>query len=226
MGVRKFSTRNRVGLWELKLINLESGDFEEAPPNHWRSLLHSITFSREARGKLDACFSLYKDHMGKARAERQEVLQEMAELCAELHGSDDDITNVTADPAGPFVAAVAGMGGGSSGSGSYPQQQQQQREAPRSLQFREDGLDRWQAVLGKLQLSLQHEHMVSNMIMYSCAQAASHVQMAKAMLHAWPYWPNGYCMLTILHEEEQAAAAAAAAGRPMWPEPVSRMRSI
>jgi hypothetical protein len=50
--------------------------------------------------------------------------------------------------------------------------------------------------------------------------------MAKAMLHAWPYWPNGYCMLTILHEEEQAAAAAAAAGRPLWPEPVSRMRSI
>ncbi|WIA17291.1 hypothetical protein OEZ85_014159 [Tetradesmus obliquus] len=142
MGVRKFSTRNRVGLWELKLINLESGDFEEAPPNHWRSLLHSMAFSREARGKLDACFSLYKDHMGKARAERQEVLQEMAELCAELHGSDDDVTNVTSDQAGPFAAAVAGMGG----SSSYPQQQQQQQqqqcEAPRSLQFREDGLDR------------------------------------------------------------------------------------
>jgi hypothetical protein len=213
----------------LKLINLESGDFEEAPPNHWRSVLHSISFSREAREKLDACFSLYKDHMGKARAERQEVLQEMAALTAELHGSDS-VTNmgVTDQGAGPFAAAVAGMGAAASSSSGFglQQQQQQQREAPRSLQFRNDGLDRWQEVLEKLQVSLQHEHMVANMIMYSCAQAATHVQMAKAMLHSWPYWPNGYCMLAILHEEEQAAAAAAAAGRPVWPEPVSRMRSI
>jgi hypothetical protein len=213
----------------LKLINLESGDFQEAPPNHWRSVLHSISFSREAREKLDACFILYKDHMAKARAERQEVLREMAALTAELHGSSDNVTvtniNVT-DPAaaGPFAAAVAGVSS-SSGFGMQ-QQQQQQGEAPRSLQFRNDGFDRWQDVLEKLQVSLQREHMVANMIMYSCAQAATHVQMAKAMLHSWPYWPNGYCMLTILHEEEQAAAAAAAAGRPVWPEPVSRMRSI
>jgi hypothetical protein len=216
-----------VGLWELKLINLETGDFEEAPPNHWRHLLHSMAFSREAREKLDACFSLYKDHMAKARDERQEVLQEMAALTAELHGDDNDVTNsVTSvsnmsDAAGRFAAAVGGLGG----SGGVALQQQQ-REAPRSLQFRNDGLDRWQEVLGKLQVSLQREHMVSNMIMYSCAQAATHVQMAKTMLHAWPYWPNGYCMLTILHEEEQTAAAAASAGRPVWPEPVSRMRSI
>jgi hypothetical protein len=203
----------------LKLINLESGDFEEAPPNHWRNLLHSIAFSREARGKLDACFSLYKDHMAKARLERQEVLQEMAALVTELHGRDVDELQFGA--AGPFAAAVAGTAPTTSGL-----QQQQQREAPASLQFRNDGFDRWQEVLEKLQLSLQREHMVSNMIMYSCSQAATHVQMAKAMLHAWPYWPNGYCMLTILHEEEQAAAAAAAARRPLWPEPVSRMRSI
>jgi hypothetical protein len=218
-------------VWELKLINLETGDFQEAPPNHWRSVLHSISFSREAREKLNACFILYKEHMSKARSERQEVLREMAALCSELHGDvSNNVTNIdVTDPAaGPFAAAVAGMGaGGSSHSSGFGlQQQQQQREAPRSLQFRYDGLDRWQEVLEKLQVSLQHEHMVANMIMYSCAQAATHVQMAKAMLHSYPYWPNGYCMLTILHEEEQNAAAAAAVGRPVWPEPVSRMRSI
>lgn len=198
-------------MWELKLINLDSGDFEEAPPNHWRNVLHSIAFTPAVREKLDACFTLYKGYVHKARDERQEVLRELAALAAELPGE-------------PAAADAAQFASAEAAAAAF-QQQRQQREAPPTLQFRQDGLDEWFALLEKLQVSMQREHMVCNMIMYSCAQVATHIQMGRAMLNSYPYWPNGAAILSVMHEEEQLAAAAAA-GRTAWPEAPGRMRSI
>ncbi|KAF8055330.1 hypothetical protein HT031_006785 [Scenedesmus sp. PABB004] len=181
MGLRKFGTRNRVGIWEAQLINLETGAFDEAPPSHWRAVFASIGFTPPVREQLAGCYALYRTHVARVADERAALLAELAGLQARLDG------------------------GGGAARGA--------RRCPATLQFRDDGAEDYAALLDRLGASVAAEHAVANMLMYSCAQVASHTQMAKAMLHSWPYMPNGTAMLGLMYADDAAAAAAAEAAR-------------
>lgn len=176
-------------MWELKLINLETGDFQEAPPSHWAMVAERIQLPQHMRESAIACYTLYLEYVEKVKADRQAVLQDFQLL--EQH-----------------LEAAAGAGSG--GSSQQQQQTQAAGAAPPSLQFRMDGYEQYQHLIERLQLSLKREHMVANMLSYSLSQIASHTQMAKGMLACWPYWPDGPSVLSFWLAEDQAKAHAAA----------------
>jgi hypothetical protein len=163
-------------MWELKLINLESGAFEEAPPSHWAMVADRIQLPPQMRDSAIACYSLYLEYVEKVKADRLAVLQDFSLLEQQL------------------ALAAAGSSGSSGSSGG----------APPTLQYRRDGYEEYQVLLERLQLSLKREHMVANMLSYSLSQITSHVQMAKGMLACWPYWPDGPSVLAFWLAEEQA----------------------
>lgn len=178
---------HRIGVWELKLINLETGEFQEAPPSHWAMVAEHVQVPPQMRESAVACYSLYLEYVEKVKADRLAILSDFQLLEDQLQAA----------------------AGGAMGSSS-----QQQGSAPPSLQFRVDGYEEYQVLIERLQLSLKREHMVSNMLSYSLSQIASHVQMAKGMLACWPYWPDGPSVLSFWLAEEQARGPHAVAGLP------------
>lgn len=163
-------------MWELKLINLETGDFQEAPQAHWRNVADHIQLPPQMRESALACYTLYLEYVERVKDERRAVLQDFSLLEHQLQA----------------------VQGGTSGT------------APATLQFRFDGYEQYHALLDRLQVSLKREHLVANMLSYSLAQIASHVQMAKGILSCWPYWADGPSVLSIWLEDEQLRAAAGA----------------
>jgi hypothetical protein len=212
MGIRKFSSRNRVGIWELKLINLETGELAEAPASHWRSVLAHLAMTPAQREQPLACYSLFQDYMDKCRLERQAILQDLTDLETRLTGFSGAATGGSGTPG--FRTSDPGQGSGTvqgpAGASLNPAEVQRVREQymnPRTLQFRDDGLEEYQSLLERLQVSMMREHMVANMLMYSMVQVVTHAQMAKGMVAAYPYWPNGSAIMLLMQEEEAAAEA-------------------
>jgi hypothetical protein len=180
-------------MWELKLINLETGQFQEPPHAHWRNVADSIQLPPGMRDSALACYTLYLEYVDKVKNERQAVLRDFASLEQQL------------------ASAAAAAGSSPSGGASS-----QAACAPGSLQFRVDGFEAYASLLDRLALSLKREHLVANMLSYSLAQIASHVQMAKGMLACWPYWPDGPSVLSIwLQDEQQLQGLGGGAGAGM-----------
>lgn len=74
----------RIGVWELKLINLETGDCEEAPPAHWAMVAERIQLPAQMRESAIACYRLYLEYVEKVKADRIAVLQEFSSLEQQL----------------------------------------------------------------------------------------------------------------------------------------------
>jgi hypothetical protein len=179
-------------MWELKLINLETGEFENAPTSHWRLVLEKINMSPAVKDSSLACHGLYLEFVEKVRQERLDILT--------------DISNLETLIAGSAATSVGAAGSSPTAAGSGAS------SAPATLQFRFDGYEEYQVLLQRLQTSMQREHNMCNMLMYSLAQVVSHLQMAKGMVYSWPYLPDGNTIMDIMHEEAAAAQAAAASG--------------
>lgn len=210
------SAAARVGIWELKLINLETGELAEAPITHWRSVLAQLSMSTAQREQPLACYSLFQEYMEKCRQERRAILQDLTDLETRLTGSSGMPAGGLGSPGLRTSDPGQGTGEAQGSAGLNPSlkpdpEAQRVREkylCPRSLQFRDDGLEEYQSVLEQLQVSMTREHMVGNMLMYSMVQVVTHAQMAKGMVAAYPYWPNGSAIMLLMQEEEAAAAAA------------------
>jgi hypothetical protein len=198
-------------VWELKLINLESGAFQEPPPEHWRLVADRIQLPPQMRESALACYSLFLEYVERVKAERREVLSDFAALERQLAerqlaaaeaaaGATRERGGAGAASSAPAAPAAAAALAAAAACG-----------APATLQFRVDGYEGYQALLDRLTLSLKREHLVSNMLGYSLAQIASHVQMAKGMLACWPYWPDGPSVLAIWLQDEQLQAMRARA---------------
>lgn len=71
-------------MWELKLINLDTGDFGEAPPSHWAVVAEHIQLPAQMRESAIACYTLYLEYVGKVKADRIAVLQDFQRLEQQL----------------------------------------------------------------------------------------------------------------------------------------------
>lgn len=208
----------RVGIWELKLINLETGEMAEAPIIHWKSVLSQLGMSSAQREQPIACYNLLQEYMEKCKQERVAILQHFNELEIRLTGSCGAPGVRSSDPgqgpgAGLGIAAGLGVPCPPAGISMDPAAAaeaaavRQSYVRPNTLQFRQNGLDEYQGLLEKLQVSVLREHMIANMLMYSIVQVVSHAQMAKAMVASYPFWPNGSAIMLLMQEEEAAVAA-------------------
>jgi hypothetical protein len=65
-------------VWELKLINLETGDCEEAPHSHWAMVAERIQLPAQMRESAMSCYRLYLEYVDKVKADRIAVLQEFS----------------------------------------------------------------------------------------------------------------------------------------------------
>lgn len=201
----------RVGIWELKLINLETGELAEAPGSHWRSVLTQLAMTPAQREQPLACYSLFQHYMDKCRLERQAILQDLTKLETRLTGSSVGATGGLGMPGLRTSDPEQGVGAGQGSDPSPTPEALRMREQylnPRSLQFRDDGFEEYQSLLERLQVSMMREHMVANMLMYSMVQVVTHAQMAKGMVAAYPYWPNGSAIMLLMQQEEESSAAA------------------
>ena len=71
-------------MWEMRLINLETGDFEEAPPSHWAMVAEHIQLPAQMRESAIACYSLYLEYVEKVKADRIAILQDFQLLEQQL----------------------------------------------------------------------------------------------------------------------------------------------
>jgi hypothetical protein len=74
-------------MWELKLINLETGDFEEAPHSHWARVAEHIQLPAQMRESAIACYTLYLEYVDKVKEDRIAVLQDFERLEQQLDGA-------------------------------------------------------------------------------------------------------------------------------------------
>jgi hypothetical protein len=74
----------RIGMWELKLMNLETGDFEEPPTAHWAMVADHIQLPPQMRESAIACYSLYLEYVEKVKQDRIDVLRDFQLLEQQL----------------------------------------------------------------------------------------------------------------------------------------------
>jgi hypothetical protein len=74
----------RIGMWELKLMNLETGDFEEPPAAHWAMVADHIQLPPQMRESAIACYSLYLEYVEKVKQDRIDILRDFQLLEQQL----------------------------------------------------------------------------------------------------------------------------------------------
>jgi hypothetical protein len=75
-------------LWELKLINLETGDFEEASPAHWAMVAEHIQLPPQMRESAIACYTLYLEYVDKVKEDRIAILRDFNHLEQQLDAAN------------------------------------------------------------------------------------------------------------------------------------------
>jgi len=86
---RKFSALNRMGMWQLKGMNLQTALLETSPVSHWQSVLMRVRPSQEQKEQILACYELCEKQMEQVIVQRRQLAKELDALVTGTASSMD-----------------------------------------------------------------------------------------------------------------------------------------
>ncbi len=196
-----FGLQNQEDAFLFKASNMETGEVEQPPADHWHKLVAALQLSDSELRNLAACHEVFA---GRAAA----LTQRRGRLVAQLQAAST-FRSTQAPLAGPGLYQTAQLLAQARGRQQQQQQQQQAAEAAEPAAEPTE-LPDISALLEGLDRCLKAEYSLDVLMGLCCMQLLPWVKVCRAGVHSWPYVANIRMLLHAAHERQQAQLAQAA----------------